>query len=191
MAEAFEDEKIVAARCKGAKPDGARCRSATLEGEQFCHSHHPAKAKARSRASKKAASTVASRKVPAEIRRVRAIQGALLFLWQRSQAGTVEPARVYADLGLLHAQLRAMEIEQGLQRLHPAQHARYMRRSAEDRTDDLEHGLNGSEVSENVRRKSLFDLYVFCISSVSKGGVSMQIPSAHSPGGALRKPPRV
>src|SRR5829696_5719286 len=110
MAEGFEDEKIVAARCKGAKPDGARCQSATLEGEQFCHSHHPAKA--RSRASKKAASTVASRKVPAEIRRVRAIQGALLSLWQRSQAGTVEPARVYADLGLLHAQLRAMEIEQ-------------------------------------------------------------------------------
>jgi hypothetical protein len=137
----IEEEIIAAARCKGAKPNGERCRSAALRGGQaWCWNHHPDHAWARRRASKRAARTVAEAKVPREIRRVRAIQEELRALWQRHQAGTVESARVAADLGIVHTQLRAIEIEQGLQRLHPAQHARYMRRSVVDRPEDLDRG---------------------------------------------------
>ena len=93
------------AGCSSITGAGARCRAIAITGSDYCHAHHPDRAKARSRAARKGGQRGGRGRPTVELR---AIEGKLEDLADDLLAGRVEGGVATVLVQIRNAQIRAI-----------------------------------------------------------------------------------
>ena len=93
------------AGCSGITGTGARCRAIAISGSDYCHAHHPDRAKARTRAARKGGQRGGRGRPSVELR---SIESKLEELAEDLLAGRVEGGVASVLVQIRNAQIRAI-----------------------------------------------------------------------------------